>query len=83
MRKPVVGTRVGGIPELITNDVEGLLVEPGNSLQLVRAIMHVFSDSSCRRRFGSNARKRVEREFTWEAIAEKTLDLYTNLVNDK
>lgn len=83
MRKAVVGTRVGGIPELITNDVEGLLVEPGNSLQLATAITNVFSDSSCRRRFGSNARKRVEREFTWETIAKETLDLYANLVNER
>jgi len=83
MRKPVVATRVGGIPELITNGAEGLLVEPGNSLQLARAIINVFSDSSCRRRFGSNARKRVEREFTWEAVAKKTLEFYTNLLNDK
>lgn len=83
MRKPVVATRVGGIPELITNGAEGLLVEPGNSLQLARAITNVFSDSSCRRRFGSNARKRVEREFTWETIAKKTFEFYTNLLNDR
>jgi len=81
MRKPVVATRVGGIPELITNGVEGLLVEPRNSLQLARAITNVFSDSSCRERFGSNARKRVEREFTWEAIAKETMELYRNLLN--
>jgi glycosyltransferase involved in cell wall biosynthesis len=83
MRKPVVATRVGGIPEIITNGAEGLLVEPRNSLQLGKAIINVFSDSSCRRRFGSNARKRVEREFTWEVIAKKTLEFYTNLLNDR
>jgi glycosyltransferase involved in cell wall biosynthesis len=82
MRKSIVATRVGGIPELITNGVEGLLVEPGNSLQLARAITNVFSDSSCRRRFGSNARKKVEREFTWEAIAKKTFEFYKNLLNE-
>lgn len=83
MRKPVVATRVGGIPELITNGKEGILVEPGNSLQLARAITNVFSDSSCRRRFGSNARKRVESEFTWDVIAKKTYKFYTNLLNDR
>jgi glycosyltransferase involved in cell wall biosynthesis len=83
MRKPVVGTRVGGIPEIITNGAEGLLVEPRNSLQLAKTIINIFSDSSCRRRFGSNARKRVEREFTWEVIAKKTLEFYTDLLNDR
>ena len=83
MRKPVVATRVGGIPELITNGAEGILVEPGNSLQLAEAITNVLSDSSCRERFGSNARKRVEREFTWETIAKKTLEFYTNLLSGR
>jgi glycosyltransferase involved in cell wall biosynthesis len=83
MGKPVVATDVGGIPELITNGVEGLLVEPGNSLQLARAITNVFSDSSYRKIFGSNARKKVEREFTWNAIAKKTFEFYTDLLNDR
>jgi len=82
MRKPVVATRTGGIPELIKNGAEGLLVEPRNSLQLASAIADVFSDASLRRRLGSNSRKRVEREFTWEAIATKTLKLYTNLLSN-
>ena len=80
MRKPVVATHVGGIPEIIRNDVEGLLVEPGNSQQLAKAISRMFSDSSERRRFGINARKRVEKEFTWETIAMKTLEFYKNLL---
>jgi len=79
MRKPVVATRVGGIPEIIRNDREGLLVEPGNSLQLAEAILHMFSDPSGRRKFGINARKRVAQEFTWEKIALKTLELYRNM----
>jgi len=41
----------------------------------------MFSDSSERRRFGSNARKRVEKEFTWETIAKKTFEFYTNLLS--
>lgn len=80
MRKPVVATNVGGIPEIITNGVEGLLVEPGNSLQLAKAITSVFSDSSLMRRLGNNARRRVERDFTWETIAKKTLELYKQVL---
>lgn len=83
MQKPVVATRVGGIPEIITNEVEGLLVEPGNSLQLAKAISRMFSDSSERRRFGSNARKRVEKEFTWDIVAMKTFELYKNLLSGR
>jgi 1,4-alpha-glucan branching enzyme len=83
MRKSVVATRVGGIPEMITSGVDGLLVEPGNSFQLARAITDILSDSSCIRRLGQEARKRIEKEFTWEAIAKKTLEFYKSLLNEK
>ena len=83
MGKPIVATRVGGIPELITDREEGLLVEPANSLQLAGAIKDVFSDSSLGKRLGNNARKRVGREFTWNAIAKKTFELYTTLLNSR
>jgi glycosyltransferase involved in cell wall biosynthesis len=82
MKKPILATRVGGIPEIITNEVEGLLVEPRNSLNLAEAIINLLSDASYRRRLGDNARRRVEREFTWEAIAKKTIELYRNLLDD-
>jgi starch synthase len=83
MGKSVVATHVGGIPEIIMNGVDGLLVEPRNSFQLARAITDILSDSSCRRRLGQEARKRIEKEFTWEAIAKKTLEFYKSLLNEK
>jgi glycosyltransferase involved in cell wall biosynthesis len=83
MGKPVVATHVGGIPEFITNGVDGLLVEPRNSSQLARAITDILSDSSMRRRLGQEARKRIEKEFTWEAVAKKTLEFYESLLNEK
>jgi glycosyltransferase involved in cell wall biosynthesis len=63
--------------------VEGLLVEPRNSSQLARAITDILSDSSCRKRLGQEARKRIEKEFTWEAITKKTLEFYKSLLNEK
>ena len=80
MRKPVIATNVGGIPEIIKNDREGLLVEPRNSLQLAEAISQMLSDPSRRRKIGNNARKRVEEEFTWEKNASKTLELYNHMI---
>jgi glycosyltransferase involved in cell wall biosynthesis len=80
MRKPVIATSVGGIPEIIKNDREGILVEPRNSLQLAEAISEMLSDPSRRRKIGNNARKRVEEEFTWEKNASKTLKLYNHMI---
>lgn len=82
MGKPVVASRVGGIPELITNGKEGLLVEPRNSLQLARAITNIFSDESLRKKLANNATKKVLSEFTWKGVARKTLELYLERLND-
>lgn len=83
MRKPVIATKVGGIPEIITNGFDGILVEPKNSLQLARVITHVLMDSSLRKKLGDNARKKVEKDFTWELVAKKHLELYNNLLVNK
>ncbi len=83
MGKPIIASRVGGIPEMVTSGKEGLLVEPGNSFQLGEAIIHLISDSSLRRRYGRNARRKVETEFTWQKIAQQTLNLYEDLCSTK
>lgn len=83
MKTPVVATNVGGIPEIITNGIDGLLVEPRNSLQLANAIIRIFSDSSLSKTLGNNARMKVEKKFTWTAIAKKTIMLYKDLLEKK
>jgi glycosyltransferase involved in cell wall biosynthesis len=79
--KPIVASRVGGIPELVTSGVEGLLVEPENAFQLGEAITNLFSDSTLRRKYGRNARRKVETGFTWTKIAQQTLNLYEDLLS--
>lgn len=81
MEKPVVATNVGGIPEIITNKVDGLLVKPADSFQLKQAITDIFSDPSLGKRLGANAGKKIKKEFTWNMIAGKTLEFYQNLLN--
>jgi glycosyltransferase involved in cell wall biosynthesis len=82
MGKAVVATSVGGIPELITDGKEGLLVDPKNSLQLAEGVKTIFSSASRRIEFAKNARKKVESKFTWKAIARKTLDLYEDMLEN-
>jgi len=83
MEKAIVTTYAGGIPEYIRNGVEGLLVEPKNSFQLAKAIINILSDSSSRKRLGQEARKRIEKEFTWDIVAKKTLKFYESLLIDE
>ena len=56
---PVVATRVGGIPELFEDGASGVLVEPGNPLQLAEAIVELIENKEKRETLGIAARKRV------------------------
>ncbi len=73
--KPVVATRVGGVPEAVEHGVCGLLVEPGDSQALADAIIRLLSNSEEARRLGECGRRRVETEFTWHHSAEKLLTI--------
>jgi glycosyltransferase involved in cell wall biosynthesis len=74
---PLVGTTVGGIPEIIEDGVSGLLVEPRNPAQLAEAFLRLLEDPSLRARLGEAARARVLREFSWTQISLKTIDVYS------
>ncbi|RCV66162.1 Glycosyltransferase involved in cell wall bisynthesis [Methanophagales archaeon] len=78
--KPLVGTNVGGIPQIITNNITGVLVPPKNSEALARAIGSLLIDDEKRIEMGFNARKRAENEFSWADIAEKTMKIYETVL---
>lgn len=73
---PLVGTSVGGIPAIISNNVTGLLVEPGHPQEMARAIGQLIMHPEERVAMGRAARQRVEAEFSWSIIAQKTIDIY-------
>jgi glycosyltransferase involved in cell wall biosynthesis len=57
----IVATRVGGVPETLTDEEDALLVEPGDSGELERALVRLAGDSRLRARLGAAARARAER----------------------
>lgn len=63
-RRPVVATRVGGIPEVIDDGVNGYLVPVGNVEALSARVESLLADSTLRERMGRAGRERVERDFT-------------------
>lgn len=92
---PVVGSATGGIPEVIADGETGLLV-PLEQMQdgtgtpldpdkfvsdIASALNQVLSDPARAAEMGLAARKRVEDHFSWEAIGEKTLELYSTILN--
>jgi len=73
---PLIGSAVGGIPAIISDNVTGLLVEAGDPDQLARAIGRLVMHPDERLAMGNAARQRVESEFSWTIIAGKTAQIY-------
>jgi glycosyltransferase involved in cell wall biosynthesis len=68
---PVIATRVGGIPELVQDGVNGLLVPPADPAALAAAIACLASDEPLRARLAAHARPSALPAFAWETIGEK------------
>jgi colanic acid/amylovoran biosynthesis glycosyltransferase len=75
---PVVSTRVSGIPELIEEEREGLLVPSGDSRALADALARLLDDPALRRRLAAGARAKIEREFDAAREANKLLELFAH-----
>ncbi len=76
----VVASSVGGIPEVVEGDVTGLLVPPADPDALARAVNKLLADPERARRMGAAGRRRAVEQFSWRAVAERTVALYERLV---
>jgi alpha-maltose-1-phosphate synthase len=77
----VVGSRVGGIPEVVEDGVTGLLVTPDDPAALAMALNTVLTNASLATSMGQGGRDRAVSEFGWRAVAEQTAALYSELVS--
>jgi glycosyltransferase involved in cell wall biosynthesis len=73
---PVVASRVGGVPEIVRDGVDGLLVPPGQVAALASALRTLVADSARRRAMGGHARQRVIRHYTLQTCVDGLLDTY-------
>ena len=80
--KPVVGSRLDGIPEAVTDGETGLLVDPHSESEVANAIIRLLKKPEEARRFGENGRRRVENGFTWRRSAEKLLSVIRGVVEE-
>jgi starch synthase len=77
----VVGSRTGGIPEVVADGQTGLLVPPDDPVALARALNVLLADPDLAAAMGQAGRKRTVTEFGWTAIAAQTADLYAELTH--
>ncbi|MBS3818154.1 glycosyltransferase family 4 protein [bacterium] len=75
-RLPIVATRVGGIPEVVTHEQTGLLVPPRDPQALASAILRLYQDRSLASRLGKKGYEVVHQKFSAQAMARKIIDLY-------
>lgn len=76
---PIVASKIGGVPDVVKDGENGLLVPPGDSEALADAIIYLLENEDVREKMGKNGRKKVE-GYSWERIAEETEKVYEGLV---
>jgi glycosyltransferase involved in cell wall biosynthesis len=77
--KPLVVTRVGGLPDLVREGENGLVVPERDPDALANAIVELARDGRRRAALGAAGRARVEQELNWDAVAERLIDVYESV----
>jgi glycosyltransferase involved in cell wall biosynthesis len=78
--KPVVATRVGGLPEMVEDGHTGYLVAPRDSEKLAEAMARLLLDPPLRRQMGANGKRKIETECGPELVAQQTIGVYRRAI---
>ena len=78
--RPIVASRVGGIPEIIEEGVDGYLVEPMDVDNLAERCRRLIESPDVARNMGEQGRKRVERDFSATVMADRVISVYKELL---
>ncbi len=76
---PVVAANVGGLAEIIDHDQTGVLVYVENPDSIAWGVNKVISNPEYSRRLIQNAKKKVQKEYSWSAVAKKTIKIYKEI----
>jgi glycosyltransferase involved in cell wall biosynthesis len=76
---PIVASEIGGVPDVVKDGENGLLVPPRDSKALADAIIYLLENEDVRKEMGKNGKNKVV-NYSWERIAEETENIYRRLV---
>lgn len=76
MRKPLVASRVGGIPELVNDGKTGLLVRPKDENELAQGLIKIIENPEFGKTMGENGHLRVKQNFTHEKMTDRVIQAY-------
>ena len=83
MEKPVVGTKVGGIPDLIEQGLNGYLVNPGNERELASAVLKILNDKALAAKMGESGRKKMTDRFSADTMVRSIEKVYSEVLERK
>lgn len=78
--RPIVASRVAGVPDVIENNHHGLLVPERDPGALTAAIIHLIEDRATAQRLGQAARQRIETDLTWSQTAARFEQVYQDVI---
>ena len=78
-RRPVVASRIGGIPEIIEDGVNGMLFDPWDSRALSEKVVKLLRDPNMAERMGRIAYETVERKYSWPVVARQIEKVYKDI----
>jgi glycosyltransferase involved in cell wall biosynthesis len=78
---PVIGAKTGATPEVIRDNVDGLLVEFDNPIEIAQKVVKLLKSKKLRKKIGLRGQIKVSQNYTWDIIANKTHKMYQNLIS--
>lgn len=79
--KPVVASRIGGLPEMVDDGESGLIVPPGDPKALAEALIRLLQDKDLRGQMSEGAQRLAESRISWETLAAQTMDVYRRAID--
>ena len=77
---PVVATNIGGNRDIISSNVNGLLVPPRSPEEMAQMIIMLWNDESLRKKIGDSARETILKKYTWDIIVNDFVNVYEGLL---
>ena len=78
--KPVIASRIGGIPTIIEDGKDGILIEPGSLKELKETIIEVLDDEELSRQLGENAREKIVERYSLDRMVDDTIRVYESVL---
>lgn len=78
---PIIATKVGGIPKIVNNEVNGFLVDPKNPTQIVETLLQLFKDEKLREKISDN-NKIEAKKYSWESVINDLEKVYNKIIEN-